>query len=197
MISHSENIIAQTKYWLQHVVIGLNFCPFARPVFEQGKIHYQVSDAQSLECCLEDLIAEAERLDTDNAIETTLLIYEHALYDFEDFLDVLEIANDLMCEQGYESVYQLASFHPDYCFADSDEEDPANYTNRSPYPMFHLIREQSIEHALANYKDPEKNIPETNVRLARELGLAKMQSKLDQALQSTKIAEQERGNNRY
>ncbi len=182
MVSQSEKIIAQTKYWLEHVVIGLNFCPFARPVFEQGNIHYQVSDAQSLECCLEDLIAEAERLDRQSEIETTLLIFEHSLLDFDDFLDVVEIANDLMFEQGYEGVYQLASFHPDYCFADSDENDPANYTNRSPSPMLHLIREQSIELALIHYKNPE-DIPETNVQLAREMGLKKMQSLLEEAVQ--------------
>ncbi|NOQ12929.1 MAG: DUF1415 family protein [Methyloprofundus sp.] len=179
MVEYNENIIAQTKHWLEQVVIGLNFCPFARPVFEQGKIHYQVSDAQSLECCLEDLIAEAERLDKHSEIETTLLIYEKALADFDDFLDAVEIANDLMDEQGYTGVYQLASFHPDYCFADSDENDPADYTNRSPYPMLHLIREHSMEQALAHYKNPEK-IPETNVQLARELGLKKMQSLLQE-----------------
>ena len=87
-----------------------------------------------------------------------------------------------MFEQGYEGVYQLASFHPDYCFANSDENDPANYTNRSPYPMLHLIRELSMEKALAHYKDTE-NIPETNMLLARELGLKKMQKFLEEALQ--------------
>jgi len=180
MAIQREKIIAQTKYWLEHVVIGLNFCPFARPVFEQGKIHFQVRDAQSLECCLEDLITEAERLDKQNELETTLLIYENALQHFDDFLDVLEIANDLMIEQGYEGVYQLASFHPDYCFAESDEDAPENYTNRSPYPMLHLIREKSIEQALARYKDPE-SIPEKNVQLAQKLGLEKMQSLLEEA----------------
>ncbi len=182
MTEQSKQVIAQTQYWLKHVVIGLNFCPFARPVFEQGKIHYQVSDAQSLEYCLEDLIVEAERLDKQCEIETTLLIYEKSLYDFDNFLDVVEIANDVMLLHGYEGVYQLASFHPDYCFADSDENDPANYTNRSPYPMLHLIREQSIEQALANYTEPER-IPEINIQLAKTLGLEKMQKKLAEALQ--------------
>lgn len=185
MNHQTEKVIAQTRYWLEHVVIGLNFCPFAKPVFEQGKIHFQVSDAQSLECCLEDLIAEAERLDTQSEIETSLLIFESSLQDFDNFLDVLDIANDLLFEQGYEGIYQLASFHPDYCFADCDTDDPANYTNRSPYPIFHLLREQSIESALAHYKNPE-NIPQTNEQLARELGLKKMQNLLEQAVQSNK-----------
>ncbi|MCK5665389.1 MAG: DUF1415 domain-containing protein [Thiotrichaceae bacterium] len=176
-MSQSNKIITQTKYWLEHVVTGLNFCPFAKPVFEQGKIHYQVSDAQSLECCLEDLIAEAERLDRQSEIETTLLIFEHSLLDFDDFLDVVEIANDLMFEQGYEGVYQLASFHPDYCFADSDENDPANYTNRSPYPMLHIIREASLEKALHSYPNPEQ-IPERNIKLCRKMGIEKTQAVL-------------------
>lgn len=168
-------VITETQLWLERVVFGLNFCPFARPVFEQGKIHFQVSDAQSHECCLEDLMVEAERLDKQSELETTLLIYENSLQDFDDFLDLLEIANDLMSAQGYDGEYQLANFHPDYCFAECDQNDPANYTNRSPYPMLHLIREKSIEQALANYKNPEM-IPEINVQRARELGLEKMQS---------------------
>lgn len=179
-MSQNEKVIGQTRSWLEKVVIGLNFCPFAKPVFEQGKVHFQVSDAQSLECCLEDLSAELERLDQHSDIETTLLIYPDSLQDFDNFLDVVDIANDFMEEQGYEGVYQLASFHPDYCFADSEEEDPANYTNRSPYPILHLIREQSIEQALANYKNADE-IPERNIKLARELGLEKMQSLLDEA----------------
>jgi len=177
-MSHDEKVIRQTRSWLEQVVIGLNFCPFAKPVFEQGKVHFQVSDAQSLECCLEDLTAELERLEQHSGIETTLLIYADALPDFENFLDVVDIANDFMEEQGYEGVYQLASFHPDYCFADSDDEDPANYTNRSPYPILHLIREQSMAHALAHYDKPE-DIPERNIKLARELGLEKMKRLLD------------------
>lgn len=186
MEGRAEKIITQTKYWLEHVVIGLNFCPFAKAVFEQEKIHFQLSDAQSLECCLEDLITEAERLDKQAAIETTLLIYADSLQDFDDFLDAVAIANDLLDEQGYAGVYQLASFHPAYCFADSDEADPANYTNRSPYPMLHLIREQSLEQALVHYKNPE-NIPQANMRLARELGLEKLQNLLEEAVSVKKI----------
>jgi hypothetical protein len=185
MMSQANKVIAQTRHWLENVVIGLNFCPFAKSVFEQDKIHYQVSDAQSLECCLEDLMAETERLDKHNEIETSLLIFESSLQDFDNFLDVLDIADDLMIGQGYEGIYQLASFHPDYCFADSEVDDPANYTNRAPYPIFHLLREKSIEFALAQYKAPE-NIPRANVQLARELGLRKMQSLLETALQLNK-----------
>jgi len=187
-MTQNENVIGQTKAWLEKVVIGLNFCPFAKPVFDQGKVHFQVSDAQSLECCLEDLEAEAVRLDQNSEVETTLLIYERSLQDFENFLDVVDIANDFMEEKGYDGVYQLASFHPEYCFADSDEDDPANYTNRSPYPMLHLIREKSMEKALESYKNPE-NIPDNNIKLARKLGLEEMQGLLKQARGSKKITD--------
>ncbi|NOQ62980.1 MAG: DUF1415 family protein [Methyloprofundus sp.] len=177
----NEIIIAQTKQWLKDIVIGLNFCPFAKPVFEQEKIHYQVSAADSLEACLQDLIAEAERLDNQSELETILVIYPNCVQDFDDFLELLEIANDLMHAQAYEGVYQLASFHPEYCFSGSDAEDPANYTNRSPYPMLHLIRESSLALALENYKDPEK-IPDTNVQVAQDLGLEKMQELLAEVM---------------
>ncbi|GFO72642.1 uncharacterized protein BJAS_P3044 [Bathymodiolus japonicus methanotrophic gill symbiont] len=180
-----KQVIVQTRYWLEHVVIGLNFCPFAKSVFEQGKIHFQVSDAESLECCLENLIIEAKRLDTQAEIATTLLIFTNSLQDFDNFLDVLDIANEEMHEQGYEGVYQLASFHPDYCFAECDADDPENFTNRAPYPIFHLLREQSIESALAQYKNPE-NIPRNNIRLTREMGIKKMQGLLEQAIQAGK-----------
>ncbi len=179
----SDKPIQQTKNWLKQVVIGLNFCPFAKPVFEQEKIHYQLCEMGSLESCLQALMLEVERLDEHPETETTLLIFTRALQDFDDFLDAVAIANDLMEEQDYEGIYQLASFHPDYCFAGSDATDPANYTNRSPYPMLHLIREYRIEQALVHYKNPE-TIPENNVQLARKMGLEKMQSLLDSVRQS-------------
>lgn len=186
MLNRKDTFIAQTANWLEQVVIGLNFCPFARPVFEQAKVHYQVSEAQSLASALEDLIKEAARLDQQGNIETTLLIYTQVVQNFDDFLDLVEIANELLTEQGYEGIYQLASFHPDYCFTGSDTDDPANYTNRSPYPMLHLIREKSIELALTHYVDPE-SIPENNIQLARKLGLKKMQNLLEE----TKTLKQE------
>ena len=122
-------------------------------------------------------MTEVERLDQNKQIETTLLIYENALQDFDDFLETIDIANALMVERGCEGLYQLASFHPDYCFADSEQNDPENYTNRSPCPTLHILREASIEQALSHYKNPE-NIPENNIRLAKALGVKKIQSLL-------------------
>jgi len=182
MTVFEQDVIDKTQAWLKSVVIGLNFCPFAKPVFERNQIHYQVSTARALEDCLKDLIDEAVRLDGEVAIETSLLIFPDALELFDDFLDALEIGDELMAAQGYEGIYQLASFHPDYCFADSDEEDAANYTNRSPFPMLHLIRESSIEKALEHYAKDADLIPEANVKLARKLGLEKMQALLADSL---------------
>jgi hypothetical protein len=106
-------------------------------------------------------------------IETSFLIFPRAFSKFDDYLYLLSLAESFLKKKGYEGVYQVASFHPLYLFAGSDENDPANYTNRSIYPMLHLLREESIDKALENYNDPE-NIPERNINFAREKGLVYM-----------------------
>jgi hypothetical protein len=125
------------------------------------------------------LIQACEQLDADAETETTLLILPTGWDDFDDYLDLLAIAEQLLIEQHYEGIYQLASFHPDYRFETdlAGEEDPANYTNRSPYPMLHIIRETSIDRAVANHPDPD-NIPVRNITLTRELGLEKLRALL-------------------
>lgn len=167
----------QTENWLKTVIIHYNICPFARAVVEKNAVHYCVDESLALEENLQTLIEEVQRLDDDTEIETTLLIYAGAFADFDDFLDYLEMAEQFLAMQGYDGVYQLASFHPNYCFEGADESDAANYTNRSPYPMLHLLREAGIEKALEFYPNPEK-IPERNIKLTRELGLEKMQALL-------------------
>lgn len=176
-INHPD-VIEQTRCWIQKVIIGLNFCPFAKREFGRGSIRYAVIDNDSLDICLEALAEEMALLDSDTAIETSLMIFTQSVTKFDRFLDFIELANELLVEQDYEGVYQLASFHPDYCFEGEQGNDPANYTNRSPYPMLHLIREISIERALQNYPDPE-SIPERNIELARSKGLATMRLLLE------------------
>ncbi len=127
-----------------------------------------------LETGLEAVIAELRFLDRTEDIETTLLIFPNHFADFDDYLDLVELAERLSIAEGYEGVYQIASFHPQYCFAGADEDDPANYTNRSPYPMLHLLREDSIARAVDHYIDPE-GIPERNIAFAQEKGLKYMQ----------------------
>ncbi|MBK6995370.1 MAG: DUF1415 domain-containing protein [Lewinellaceae bacterium] len=167
-------VIAQTTQWINSVVIGCNFCPFAAKAVLRKSIRYVVLQETTLESALETLVDELNFLDRTEDIETTLLIFPKHFADFEDYLDLVELAENLSIEQGYEGVYQIASFHPDYCFEGADADDPANYTNRSPYPMLHLLREDSISKALDHYIDPE-GIPERNIAFAQEKGLRYMQ----------------------
>lgn len=172
-------VIQQTRNWLSSVIVALNFCPFAKREMERQSIHFQVSNQCDTDVCLHELIHECQRLDENPAIETTILIFPDAYNEFYDYLDLVELGNALLIEQGYEGIYQLASFHPEYCFAGENAADAANYTNRSPYPMLHLIREDSLERALQNYPDPE-SIPERNIARARQQGLGAMQQLLQQ-----------------
>ena len=137
-------------------------------------IRYVILEDVTLESTLEALVKELHYLDTVEDIETTLLIFPSHFADFEEYLDMIDLAEKLSADQGYEGVYQIASFHPDYCFAGSDNDDPANYTNRSPYPMLHILREDSITKAVDNYPDPE-GIPERNIAFSKDKGLKYMQ----------------------
>lgn len=172
-----QDIKAAIQTWLKSFIIEYGICPFARRELERGSVYFSVSHDTKIEQCLLHLMLECDRLDTEADIETTLLIFPDAFAEFDDYLDFVEIAESLLAEQGYEGTYQLASFHPNYCFQGSNLDDPANYTNRSPYPMLHLLRETSIDRAVADHPDPE-SIPQHNIELTRKLGLAKMQALL-------------------
>lgn len=166
-----EEQIQQMNNWIERVVIGYNFCPFAKREMLQKTIHYAVSTASDMEGYMMELIEELKRLDENDAIETTLILFPNHFDDFETYLDLVDIGQVLLEEHEYEGVYQLASFHPKYRFEGTTDEDPANYTNRSPYPALHLLRESSIEAALEHYLNPEL-IPERNIELTRKEGLA-------------------------
>lgn len=170
-------LINHTKTWLSNVIIARGFCPFAKREYDNNRIHYVAIEATDLQGQLEQIMMHCAALDKDADTETSLLIFPEALADFGVYLDLLELANALLAKQGYEGVYQLASFHPDYCFADASPDDPSNYTNRSPYPMVHILREASVETALETFPNPA-DIPERNIRLARELGLKAMKASL-------------------
>ncbi|MGB0906652.1 MAG: DUF1415 domain-containing protein [Maricaulaceae bacterium] len=170
-------LINQTKKWLSSVIIAQGLCPFARREFDGETIHYEVIETAETSAQLECVLAQCEALDADKSRETSLLIFPNGLDDFEDYLDLLEIANALLAAEGYEGIYQLASFHPDYRFEGAPEDDACHYTNRSPYPMLHILREVSVEQAIKTHPNPEK-IPERNITLTRELGLKAMQDLL-------------------
>ena len=162
-------VISQTKQWIEAVVIGLNFCPFAKRVFDKNLITYQIANNESTVDDLISLIALCKELDQNNELETGFVIYPNKLADFNDYLDFLELANQLLCEQEYEGIYQLASFHPQYCFDGTEIDAAENYTNRSPYPMLHLLRELSLEKALEQFDAPEE-IPVRNIEVANQKG---------------------------
>lgn len=173
-----QEIIQQTERWIREVVARLNFCPFAAKEVKNKTIHYEVVRTSEVSICLQAIFAEMENLDQQPGIETTLVIFPDAFADFDDYLMLLDMADRLLTNAGYEGVYQLASFHPEYRFADSSSSDAANYTNRAPYPIIHLLREASVAEAVKAHPDAE-GIPDRNVEVARSLGLERMQMMFD------------------
>ena len=163
--------IADTVRWLERAVIGLNLCPFAKAPHIKGQIHYAVSEAKGLEGLRDELIEELKALAALPAEEreTTLLIVPHLLRDFLDFNDFLDEADGVLQELDMEGEFQVASFHPDFQFADTEPDDITNYTNRSPYPTLHLIREASIDRAVEAFPEAEM-IYEANMATMEKLG---------------------------
>ena len=173
--SDDFRIIEQTKKWINTVIIAHNYCPFAKREVQKGSVRYNIVHETEFNSLLKDVMQECVWLDQNADTETTLIIFPSNLNDFNSFLDCLVLAEDLLIAQGYEGVYQIASFHPNYCFQGAEQNDPANFTNRSPYPMFHIIREASVEAAIENHPDAD-SIPERNVEYARQQGLANMEN---------------------
>jgi len=168
-------IIAETRHWVEAFVIGLNLCPFARREVDRDRLRILVTEAESALTLVPVLEAELESIRDDEAIGTTLIVHPNALADFGAYLDFLEVADQVLVEKELEGVIQIASFHPDYQFAGTEPDDLSNHTNRSPYPMLHLIREADVEQAASRHPDVE-GIPERNMALMNELG----QEKLDE-----------------
>lgn len=183
MTVSTQLAIQQTKLWINDVVIGLNLCPFAAPVVAKNLVNYNVVDGDDIEQHLHQLADVLKTLDENNNIETSLIIFPQAYAVFDDYLDLLHLADLLVEDLSYSGVYQLASFHPDYLFEGSSEDDASNYTNRSPYPMLHLLRESSIEKAVGSYENIE-GVPEKNIKRLREIGYKTMQHTLKNILET-------------
>ena len=164
-------LIAQTRAWLEHAVIGLNLCPFAKAVHVKGQVQYLVSDAADVETLQAHLAQAMQQLvATDPEVtDTVLLIHPQVLQDFEDFNQFLGIAEDTLAALGLEGVLQVASFHPQFQFADTEPGDIGNATNRSPYPTLHLLREDSIDRAVEAFPEAEA-IFEANIETLEGLG---------------------------
>jgi uncharacterized protein len=167
----AELAIAETRAWVRRAVIGLNLCPFARAVDAKDQIRYVFSDATDPETLLATLVVELQRLaDTDpEVVDTTMVIHPRVFADFEDFNDFLELADAAVEDLDLDGVLQVASFHPHFQFADTEPDDITNATNRSPYPTLHLLREESVDRAVAAFPEAEA-IFERNMATLEKLG---------------------------
>ncbi|MBL8444667.1 MAG: DUF1415 domain-containing protein [Zoogloeaceae bacterium] len=172
-MQHSQNnaVIQDMRKWLEKAVIGLNLCPFARSVYVNNQVRFVVSNARHLDGFLEELDRELDFLAAADPkeIDTTLLIHPTLLPDFLDFNEVVGIAEEAVIEHELEGVIQVASFHPQFQFDGTEPDDIGNYTNRAPYPTLHLIREESLEGAVASHPDPD-SIYERNIETLQKLG---------------------------
>ena len=163
--------IEDTRRWLERAVIGLNLCPFAKAVHAKGQVRYVLSEATTPEALLAELGEELLHLRDTAAeqVDTTLIVHPRVLRDFLDYNDFLEQADALVAELDLEGVLQVASFHPGYQFAGTGPDDIENFTNRSPHPTLHLLREDSVSRAVAAYPDPDAII-DRNIETLRNLG---------------------------
>ena len=166
-----EQVLAQTRHWLEKAVIGLNLCPFAKAVYVKNQVRLVVSHARHADDLLEELDRELDLLVATSAteIDTTLLIHPTLFEDFLDFNDFLEVADGVVDEHGLEGVVQLASFHPQFQFDGTEAEDISNYTNRAPFAMLHLLREESVEKAVEAFPEAEA-IYEQNIATLENIG---------------------------
>lgn len=163
-----EKTIDAVRRWIESFVVALNLCPFAKRELLRDRVRFVVTGANTEAQLLAALQDELKLLEHDAAVETTLLIFTDVLQNFDDYNQFLEVADSLLIQMGLEGVYQIASFHPQYRFEGSDADDVENFTNRSPYPMLHLLREQSLDRVLADFENPEQ-IPLRNIELMKSL----------------------------
>ena len=163
--------IEQTRHWLEQAVIGLNLCPFAKAVHTKGQIRWVESSATDVQGLMADLVHELQLLAAADpeAVDTTLLVHPQVLGDFLDYNDFLDLADAALEELGLIGALQIASFHPQYQFEGTEPDDVENLSNRSPHPTLHLLREDSVERAVAAFPEAE-SIYEKNIETLRALG---------------------------
>ncbi|MBV1776195.1 DUF1415 domain-containing protein [Burkholderiaceae bacterium DAT-1] len=167
-----DDIISATRIWLEKAVIGLNLCPFAKAVYVKNQVRIVVSEARHLDALLElldDELLYLANVDPEQT-DTTLIVIPDLLPDFIDFNDFVGLAEDAVADNGLEGVLQIANFHPQFQFADTQPDDISNYTNRAPFPTLHLIRESSIDRAVAAFPEAEE-IFDRNIALMNEMGI--------------------------
>lgn len=171
----NDKIIAAVRQWVETLIIGMNLCPFAKRELAKNRVRFTVTEATTDDELMAALQAELEFLDNVPSVETTLLIHPKMLQDFDDYNQFLNFADRFLAQLRMGGVYQIASFHPDYQFSGTNPNDAENYTNRSPYPLLHLLREKSLEHIIADYPDTDQ-IPARNIELMNRLGQDRLQA---------------------
>lgn len=174
-ILDNSKIAGSVLQWMESMVVGMNLCPFAKRELVKKRVRFTVTEASDEEQLLNALQTELELLNRDRSVETTLLIHPQVLQDFYDYKLFLGYTDQLLVRMEIKGVYQIASFHPDYQFRGTEPDDAENYTNRSPYPLLHLLREESLERAIADYPDVDQ-IPERNIEKMNNLGQGKLQT---------------------
>ncbi|MFT4521012.1 MAG: hypothetical protein ACI9JM_003423 [Halioglobus sp.] len=172
-----DNVILAVRHWLETVVVQLNLCPFAKRELSCDTIRFTTTAAGNEEDLLSALGSELRHLQSNPSIETILLIHPQAMQDFFDYNQFLDSVDTLLQEMSLQGIFQVASFHPDYQFGGTAAADAENYSNRSPYPLLHILREESLERAIASHPDVAA-IPERNIALLRRIGTQQMQSLL-------------------
>ncbi|WP_082877074.1 DUF1415 domain-containing protein [Hydrogenophaga crassostreae] len=167
-----EQVLADTRRWIEKAVIGLNLCPFARAVYVKNQVRIVVSHARHLDAFLDELDAELTLLKDTPAeeVDTTLLVHPSLFPDFMVFNDFLNVVDDVVAEHGLEGVIQVASFHPQFQFEGVEADDISNATNRAPFPILHLLREDSVERAIESDAGDAEKIVDRNIATLRELG---------------------------
>jgi hypothetical protein len=176
--------VATVRQWVETVVVGLNLCPFAKRELVNNRVRFVLTTATTEEALLQAQQAELELLERDPSVETTLLIHPQVLQNFYEYNQFLDDAEALLAEMELEGIYQIAGFHPRYQFAGTGPDDAENYTNRSPYPLLHFIREESLERAIATHPDVS-GIPARNIELMNSMGIARLRALLEACLSST------------
>ena len=181
-----QQVIRCVQQWVETVVVDLNLCPFAKRELVKDRVRFVVCDAATEEALLSALQNELELLENDSAIETTLLIHPQVLLDFFNYNQFLDYADQLLVAMKLDGIYQIASFHPDYQFQGAGPDDAENYSNRSPFPMLHLLREDSLEKVIADYDNVEE-IPARNIALMNDMGRERLNSLLQACLNREKL----------
>ncbi len=174
----SDEVALATQNWVERVVIDLNLCPFAKREWLSDKVRVHVATANDAESLVHALVVELALLNRNSEIETTLLVHPDAMSDFDEFNQFLAFADAVIEQMQLQGEFQVASFHPDYRFEGTEYDDAENFTNRSPFPMLHILREASLERVIEAHADTQ-SIPVRNINLLRELGLNHMRTLLD------------------